>query len=229
MTDALIVDDLMLLLLDDDGATIRTAGTLHYTLGGALLAELALRERIALDETRPGWVNGAMVTSVGEAELDDPLLQSAFDTVAEKPQRVQPLLLTLGAGLWKTVLERLEQRGLVAREQKRFLGFFKTTSWPTRDAAHEAELRAEILAALEGGAIPSDRTAIVIGLIHASGAMPALDPPLPWNSTIATRAQAFQDGEWGAAAVGSAISRSVVQAAVAAAAAAISVAVVVSP
>ncbi|WRL66498.1 GPP34 family phosphoprotein [Blastococcus brunescens] len=58
--DLLIVEDLMLLLMDDDGASVQGAGTLHYTLGGALLTELALLGRVETDGT--GIVNGPRVT-----------------------------------------------------------------------------------------------------------------------------------------------------------------------
>lgn len=95
--DLLIVDDLMLLLMDDDGASVQGAGTLYYTLGGAVLTELALLGRIQTDDT--GVMNGPRVTPSGEGPLPDPLLQSAHDTVAEKTRRVQPLLVAIGADL----------------------------------------------------------------------------------------------------------------------------------
>jgi hypothetical protein len=41
----------MLLLMDDDGASIQAAGTLYYTLGGAVLTELALLGRIETDDS----------------------------------------------------------------------------------------------------------------------------------------------------------------------------------
>lgn len=216
----LIVEELMLLLLDDDGGSIRGEGTLHYTLGGAVLTELAMIGRVELDSESGGALNGPKVRPLGNQPLDDPLLQQAFDTIAAKPARVQPLILTLGAKLRPVMLERLQERGLITKETRRALGVFRTTRWPATDAEHEAELRARILAVLQDGEDPDPRTAAVIALVYASGWMPALSPRLPWNSITVKRAQAIQQGNWGAAAVNDAVLRTTAATVAASAAAA---------
>lgn len=203
--DLLIVDDLMLLLMDDDGASVQGAATLYYTLGGALLTELALLGRVEVDDT--GILNGPRVTPVGEGPLGDPLLQSAYETVAEKTQRVQPLLLALGADLWRVVIDRLVDRGLLRREESRRFGVFRSTRWPAADEQHEAQLRARIRRVLEDREEPDPRTAAIIGLLYASGAMPTLRPALPWTSQTVKRAQALEQGDWGAQAVSAAVIR----------------------
>lgn len=220
--ELLLVEDLMLLLLDDDGASVRAAGTLYYTLGGALLVELALLGLIDADDQDNGLLNGPRVRPTGSPQPADPLLREAMATIAAKPQRVQPLLVALGADLWKVVLERLVDRGLIEREERKLLGIFRTTRWPAVDAEHEAALRARILDVLVDGGETDPRTAAVIGLLYASGAMPALSPPLPWTSDTVRRAQALQDGDWGAAAVRSAVDRTAAAIAASVAAATIS-------
>ncbi|WP_369253001.1 GOLPH3/VPS74 family protein [Geodermatophilus amargosae] len=221
--DLLIVDDLMLLLMDDDGASVQGAGTLHYTLAGALLTELALLGRVVTDDTR--IVNGPRVDPAGAGPLPDPLLQSAYDTVAGKTQRVQPLLLALGGDLWRVVGARLVERGLLRREERRVLGVFRSTRWPADDERHEAQLRVRIRRVLEDGDEPDARTAAVIGLLYASGSLPSLRPPLPWSTQTVTRAQQLQRGEWGTAAVGTAVTRTAATIAASSAAAAISVSI----
>lgn len=186
---------------------MRGAGTLHYSLGGALLVELALLGSVEADATSGGPFNGPIVDPISRDSLTDPLLRQAYDTVAAKPTRVQPLILALGANLYGTLLERLEERGLIRRESRRVLGVFRTTRWPAADAVHEAELRARVEATLVDGADPDPRTAAVIALVFASGTMPALSPPLPWNSTTIARAQKLKEGDWGAAAVNAAVER----------------------
>ncbi|MCZ7424203.1 GPP34 family phosphoprotein [Micromonospora sp. WMMA1949] len=186
--DLLIVDDLMLLLMDDDGVSIQTAGTLHDALGGAVLTELALLGRIQTDNS--GVLDGPRVTPSGEGPLPDPLLQSAYDTVAEKPQRVRPLLVALGTDLWWVVLDRLVDRGLLH---------------PARP--EEAQLRARIRRILEDGEAPDPRTAAIIGLLFASGAVPSLRPPLSWTSTTVARASEIGRGHWGSEAVSTAVTR----------------------
>ena len=206
--DLLIVEDLMLLLMDDDGASVQGAGTLYYTLGGAVLTELALLGRVATDDS--GVLNGPRVTPSGEGPLPDPLLQWAYDTIAEKTRRVQPLLVTLGADLWRVVRDRLVDRGLLRRVESRILGVFRSTRWPAADERHEAELRAHIRRILEDGETPDPRTAAIVGLLSASGAMPSLRPPLPWTSVTVTRAKELERGEWGPEAVATAVTRTAI-------------------
>lgn len=221
--DTLIVEDLMLLLLHDEHGTIAGAGTLHYTLGGAMLVELALRGAIDAEEGRAS-LNGPEVRAVGDVPIEDPLLRSAYDAVAQKTQRVQPLLLKIGGGLREPVIDRLVERGLVRREEKRVLGVFRSTRWPAEDSQHEADLLEDVRAVLEDGSEPDSRTAAVIALLSSSGALPTLHPTPKWSSRVATRAKEIEQGSWGASAVNAAVTRTA--AAIAASSAAVSVAVI---
>lgn len=202
--DVLIVDDLMLLLMDDDGASVRGAGTLYPTLGGAVLTELALLGRVEVDDS---GLNDPRVLPSGDGPLPDPLLQWAHDVVTRKSWRVQPLLVALGADLWRVLLDRLVEGGLLRREESRVLGVFRSTRWPVADHEHEADLRARIRRVLEDGESPDARTAAIIGLLSASGAMPTLRPPLPWTTRTATRAKELERGDWGREAVATAVTR----------------------
>lgn len=222
--DLLIVEELMLLLLHDEGVAIAGAGTLHYTLGGAVLVELALQGRIAHDDSRS--LNGPRVRQAGEGDLEDPLLQAAYDKVAEKDRRVQPLILALSEDLRVQLLERLESRGLIRKEESRFLGVFRTTRWPAEDERHEAELRERIGAVLVDGQEPDPHTAAVIALLSASGAMYAVRPQLPLTSQALARAKEIEKGNWGAGAVATAVNRTA--AAIAASAAAVTVSTTVA-
>ncbi len=141
--DLIIVDHLMLLLMNDDGASVQGAGTLYYSLGSAVLTELALIGRIQADD--PGVLNGPLVTATGEG----PLLQWADDSVAEKTQRVQPLLEGLGNDLWR--VDRSVDRGLLRREESRTLRVSRSTRWPAAHEEHESQLRAHVRRILEDG------------------------------------------------------------------------------
>lgn len=221
--ETLIVEDLLLLMLDDETGTPAGAGTLHYPLGGAVLVELALLGRVEAEAGR-GGLNGPKVSAVGAGPLPDPLLQSAYDKVAEKPRAVQTLILEIGSRLWEPLVDRLVERGLVRREKKRVLGLFKMTMLSAADPAHEAELRRTIRAVLEDGAEPDTRTAAVIALLSSSGTLPMLRPALPWSSTVHKRAKALEDGNWGARAVNTAVARTAAAIAVSTATVAVTVA-----
>ena len=202
--DTLIVEDVLLLMLDDEYGIPAGAGTLHHTLGGAVLVELALLGRVQA-EGGQAWFKGTKVVAAGDGALPDPLLQSAYDSIAARPRQVQTLLVTIGSELWKPVTERLVQRGLLRREHKRFLGLFPTTSLPAADIGYESSLRERMSAVLEHGEEPDARLAAIIALISASGTLPSLDPVPKWSGAVATRAKELEQGNWGAAAVSSAV------------------------
>jgi Golgi phosphoprotein 3 GPP34 len=202
--DTLIVEDVLLLMLDNTYGVPAGAGTLHQTLGGAVLVELALLGRIQPD-TSGGWLTGTQVVAAGDGPLPDPLLQSAYDTIAARPRHIQSMLITIGSGLWDPLIGRLVQRGLIRREQRRFLGLIPTTRLPAVDNGHESALRKRMSAVLEDGASPDPRLAAVIALISASGTLPSLDPVPKWSGVVVTRAKEFEQGNWGAKAVSSAV------------------------
>ncbi len=216
----LIVEDLMLLMLDDKTGTPAGAGTLHYALGGAVLVELALLGRIETDGA--GALNGPKVLAVGEGPLPDPLLQSAHDKIAEKPRRVQSLLLHIGGGLYKPLMERLVEQGHIRREKKKVLGLFSMTLSPANDTGYESALRQRVAAVLEDGESPDARTAAVIALLSSSGTLPSLHPVPKWSTKVYQRAKELEQGNWGAEAVNTAVTRT------AAAIAAASTAVVIT-
>lgn len=217
--DLLIVEDLMLLLLDDDAGVPAGAGTLYYTLGGAMLVDLALRGSIEIDESRAG-LNGPKVLATEGATHADPLLQTAYEKVAEKPRGVQTLLITLGTSLDGQVVDRLVERGLLRREKKKLLRIFPTTSIEVEDGRHETELRRKARAVLEEGETPDPHTAAVLALVSASGTLPAIRPALAtWSTATYQRAKELEQGHWGAEAVNTAVMRTAAAIAVASASA----------
>ncbi|APU22483.1 GOLPH3/VPS74 family protein [Actinoalloteichus sp. GBA129-24] len=224
-SDMLIIEDLMLLMLDDKTGVPAGAGTLYYTLGGAVLLELALLDRIEADEGPA--LNGPKITTVGDGPLADPLLQSAYDKIAEKTQRVQPLLNAVGSGLYQPVIERLLERGHLRQERRRVLGLFPTTRLPAEDNGYEAELRRKVCAVLEDGESPDPHLGAVIALLSASGTLPTLDPAPKWSSRTYHRAKELEQGSWAAGAVNDAVARTV--AAIAAGSAAVSIATITGP
>ncbi|GHH27828.1 GOLPH3/VPS74 family protein [Lentzea cavernae] len=211
----LIVEDLALLLMDDESGTPAAAGTLHYTMGGAVLVELALAGLVEVRDRK--------VVVTGTAP-EDPLLRYGYDKAAEKPRSVDSLLLKIGADMWTRVVDRLVERGLISREKKKVLGLFRVTTLPAADTRHEEEVRQRIRAVLVDGASPDPRTAALTALLSASGALPMLRPQLAWSGDVARRAKELEKGNWGAEAVNAAVVRTA--AAIAASSAAVTVAVV---
>lgn len=203
--ETLVVEDLLLLLLDDEKGHIAGEGTLYYTLGGAVLLELALTGRVRVEPKKSAF-GSSTIRSVGSIPPTDPILADAFAVVAKKPRTAQTFTLMLGTNLRTKVTDRLVERGLVRRNTKKFLGLFRSTTWPAQDTQHEAELRERIRAILVDGAEPDPRTGAIIALLDASGQMPLVFkfPGTPARD-IAKRVKAVSEGVWAAEAVKNAI------------------------
>lgn len=169
--DALVVEDVMLLVLHEEVGPPATVTTLLQTLGGAVLVDLALLGRIG--------TAGPAIVALGHGSLPDPLLRSAHDIVARRPRPARSLLPELGVELWGAVTGRLVERGRVRRERRRPLGLRPVTTRAVADARHEADLRAHLRTVQESGRLPDARTAAVLALLSASGALPNLRRAAP--------------------------------------------------
>ncbi|MFC7431692.1 MULTISPECIES: GPP34 family phosphoprotein [unclassified Agrococcus] len=193
--DLLLVEDLLLVLLDDDGGHILGEGMLYATLGGAVIVELAQR---GLVRVAPGQGVEAVPGATPPA---DPLLRSAFDVIATQRRSVVARIAEIGPPLRETVLDRLEERGILRRERDRVLGFIPVTRMRTVDTTHEDGVVSRLRAVLVDGVDPDPRSAALAALLWASDQLPALHRRIPWTSTVASRALALQQGDWGATVV----------------------------
>ncbi|MFD4025672.1 GPP34 family phosphoprotein [Streptomyces sp. NPDC058576] len=208
--DLLIVEDLTLLMMDDASGAIAGAGTLYYTLGGAVLVELGLDGHIRADENDAG-LNGVKVHAVAGRTPSDPLLRAAHAKVGERLRGVQTLLIELGTGVAKreAVLDRLVERGVLRQETKKTLGLFRTTSTKMADTGYKKALVEKVRAVLIDGAEPDERTAALTGLLSASGTLPTLHRSIPWSGKVYQRAKELEGSSWGAEAVNAAVLRTV--------------------
>lgn len=201
--EPLLVEDVMLLLFQPDSGTIAGENILFYVLAGAVLGDLTVQERIAMRK------EGALTHRVHALEVataSDGVLAPALASIAEKPRRVQAVLAAIGPDLRAPVLDRLVERGDLTREQGKTFGFIPTTRL-SLGSARRAELVARVRSALVDGETPDVRTAASIALLSASGTLPQFDREIPWSGDVYTRAKAIEHGDWGAAAAGSAVAR----------------------
>ncbi|WP_380165098.1 GPP34 family phosphoprotein [Jannaschia sp. R86511] len=219
----LLVEDLMLLLFDPRSGTIAGEGTLFYTLAGALLTDLALQDRVAVDEGRP--IVGPKVRAVGDEPPADDLLREVWQQIKDKPRGVQTVLAAAGPTLREPVLERLVQAGHVDRTRGKALGFIPTTRLSDGGSGRRDELLAQVRPVLVDGAEPAPRVAVLAALLSASDSLPALHHDIPWSGDVYTNGKRLERGDWGAATVGEAVTRT----AVAVAMSSVSVAIAVNP
>lgn len=200
----LIAEDLLLLLLDDEKGTVAASDKVQPLLGGALLLELAMAERVVVAERTSRWSSAKV--AVAGTPLGEPLLDEAMARVAEKPRSAQDLVDRLGKGLKDRLLERLADRGLVHRREGKVLGLFPHTTWPATDARHEQEVRARLHDALVVGLTPDERTSALVALLvaidHAHKVVDRGDVPA---RDVKRRAKEIAEGAWAADAVKDAV------------------------
>jgi hypothetical protein len=205
----LIAEDLLLLLTADDTGKLAARGTrTKMALGGALLAELALMQRVDLagpDERvkeRRLIIRNAGPT--GDRMLDE-ALATVGRTEGKKPQNV---VAALGKRTRVQLYERLAEAGLLRAEEGRILGIFPTRRWPAEHTDHEEAVRAGLVTALRHGETTDARTRALVSLLYALEAVhKAVDPDSVGLSKPELKASAkrIAEGDWVGKAVRSAI------------------------
>lgn len=191
--EPLLVEDLLLLLFQPDSGAIAGETTLFYVLGGAVVAELALRD--LTEATGPA---AHRVAARGEAP-EDPVLRAAWDYLRTRPQDPQSAIAAIGPPLRGQIMDRLVGSGHLRRHTKKRLGFIPSTSFELGTARRD-ELLARVRATLVDAAEPDGRTAALAALLSASANLHQFDPEIPWTSAVIHRAKELETGNWGAAA-----------------------------
>jgi hypothetical protein len=207
----LLAEDLLLLLTDDETGKLAASGTeVDVALGGALLVELALTDRVdvagagADERVREGRLVVRNPGPTGDDLLDE-ALTLVLQREGKKPQSV---VTRLGKRARVRLYERLVESGVLRTEADRILGIFPTHRWPTNDAAHESSVRATLLTALREGATAEARTGALISLLLALNAVQqTVDPDSLGLSKQELKANAkrIAEGDWAAKAVRQAI------------------------
>lgn len=205
----LIAEDLLLLLTHDDTGKLASSGTeVDVALGGAVLVDLTLMERVDVAGPREPVREGRLVvkdpSATGDAVLDE-ALAAIGEKEGKKPQSV---VARLGKGVRAALYGRLVERGLLRAERGRILGIFPTDRWPALDASHEASVRAGIASALREGRTSDARIGALISLLLALRAVHKVVEPssvgLP-KQEIKASAKRIAEGDWAARAVRQAI------------------------
>lgn len=202
--EPLLVEDALLLLFQPSSGTIAGENYLYYVLGGAVVADLTLRD---LTEAQEGRLVRRLAAR-GDAPHDD-ILRTAWDYLSAKPRGVRTVIAAIGPELRGKVLDRLVDAGHLCRSRKKVLGFIPSESLEL-GSARRAELLARVRATLVDGTQPDDRTAALTALLSASGNLHQFDPEIPWTSPVIHRAKEFESGNWGAAAAGAAVTRATI-------------------
>ena len=161
-------EEIMLLLLDDEGERFLRVPdwSLRYALGGAVLMDLALEDRIDTDLEK--------LILVDSTPLDDDLLDPVLAEIAEeKGTHNARFWVERAAGrsdeIREAAVNRLIGRGILERKEDRFLWVFRSRRYPVIDGTAEQEVKLRLMELLFSEMIPTPRDVVIICLADACG------------------------------------------------------------
>ena len=161
-------EEIMLLLLDDKGGKFADVPvlSLEYALAGAVLMDLALAFRIDTDPERLFVIDPAPV----EDDLLDPTLAHIVQSTETRGARYWIEQTTPRAGeIRERSLARLVERGILRREDDRFLWVFQMRRYPIVDDRTVREVKLRIMGVLFSDDIPDARDIVIISLSDVCG------------------------------------------------------------
>lgn len=194
----LIAEELLLVGTSPEGRNLlgsnRTIG-----LGGALLTELVVRERLDLDDR--GRLRVVDAGPVGEPLLDRALLLLT-ERQGKKPKDV---LGGVGKKLEQPLLDSLARRELIRPEPVKALGLTLTTRWPVLTDGPRAAVLTDLVAVATGARQPDSRTGALVSLLHGLDVLPRVVPkelrPGLRDRDLKRRGKEVAQGRWASEAV----------------------------
>ena len=157
----------LLMLNDEDGEFVRAPGwSMQCAFAGAVLMDLALENRIDTDLKRLILIDP---TPLGDDLLDPILALIAQTTEAFDARQWVDQLADHADEIRERALARLVERGILRREEDRFLWVFQSRRYPMVDGEAEREVKLRIMEVLFGDEIPDPRDIVLICLADACG------------------------------------------------------------
>ena len=157
----------LLMLNDEDGEFVRVPGwSLQCAFAGAVLMDLALENRIDTDLKRLVLIDPR---PLGDDILDPVLARIAQATETHDARHWVEHIADYVEEIREGALAGLVERGILRREEDRFLWVFKSRRYPIVDGEAEREVKLRIMEVLFGNEIPDPRDIVLICLADACG------------------------------------------------------------
>ena len=165
------VEEIILLLLrDDDGRFVNVPSwVLDYAISGGVLMDLAMENRIDTDLDSLILIDS---TPVGDSLLDPTLADIAAKAEAAEKHDARFWIAhtaSSASAIRDEALSRLVARGILERQDDRFLWVFRSRRYPVIDGNAEREVKLRIMGVLFSDEIPNPRDVMTICLADACG------------------------------------------------------------
>ncbi len=167
-TSLTLPEELTLLMLRDDAGTVPAGTHTTYALGGAILAELLLHERVTVEKTR--FSNKLVL--VDASPVGDPFIDEALKKLvnAKRDAAASTWVGRFGERkhLFHDIAQSLADRGILLAETTKVLRLFTKKVYPELDPKPEEQLRERLREAIfETGVGVSERTVIALAIANA--------------------------------------------------------------
>ena len=158
-------EKVMLLALRDEEGTIASGTMYQYAIGAAILAELLLNQRIALDESR----KKKLVNLISPTPLGEPLIDQCLEKIGNAKRRASlQTWVSRFAGvknLKHRVAQQLCDRGILRADEDKILLLFTRKIYPEINPKPERELIERLRKAIFSDARSLDpRTVVLVSL-----------------------------------------------------------------
>ena len=162
-------EEILLLALRDHEGTVPFGSMYQYAVGGALLSELLLSDRVRLDPLKK-----RLIELVSPEPLGDSLLDESLRMISEaKRRRTLQSWVSRLAGLNQLkhrLAGQLCQRGILRADEDQVLGIFHRKIYPEINPEPEKQLLERIRRAILSDTPDLDpRTITLVALAHHSG------------------------------------------------------------
>ena len=168
--DLFLHEEIMLLALRDEKGTVEWGTQYSFGMGGAILAELLLDERIRVVTPK----KTPLAEPVNLQRFGDPVIDECLEKLrsAKKRASLQTWVSRFAniKNLHHRVAERLADRSILRVDESRVLGIFSRTVYPEVDPGPEKRIIARLRRAIFEDAREVDpRTVALVSLAHHTG------------------------------------------------------------
>ncbi len=161
-------EEILLLVLRDVEGTENWCATYHHAMGGAIIAELLMSERIEISDDRKKHVLLKDASPLGDSVIDDAL---KMIIAARRKASLQTWMTRIACmkNLRHRVAEGLCKRGILRAEEDRVLLVFRRRIYPQRDPKPERQIIDRLRRAIfTDTAMVDPRTVVLIALANSA-------------------------------------------------------------
>jgi hypothetical protein len=171
-----LYEEIMLLALRDEEGTVASGAMYNYAVGGAVLAELLLEQRLCIEEPRR---RKKLVTVVSEAPMNDELLDECLGKIATARRRKRPEGWVSHFASIKQLKHRVAgqlcRRGILEADEDKVLLIFTRRIYPEINPEPERHIIGRLEETIFTDTDDVDpRTVVLVSLASATGILPVI-------------------------------------------------------